>query len=62
MKNTKVTLVPLTAGDREQFILDNLSLPFIRNPVFRDTAQEAGLSRIFGIFEPFSRSAEKEKL
>ena len=23
MKNTKVTLVPLTAGDREQFILDN---------------------------------------
>ena len=23
MKNTKVTLVPLTADDREQFILDN---------------------------------------
>ena len=23
MKNTKVTLVPLTADDREQFIFDN---------------------------------------
>ena len=23
MKNTKVTLIPLTADDREQFILDN---------------------------------------
>ena len=23
MKNTKVTLAPLEAGDREQFILDN---------------------------------------
>ena len=26
MKNTKVTLVPLTADDREQFILDNILL------------------------------------